>query len=284
MVMQFDGRSVDVKSALAYSRGGSAIYLRVSSQPHQCSDIAPRPGSGGKYGRSEEDLWFDAMITPQLKADGSTSWQVGYTYFRGTSGDFLSVPATVTAQDVSTDGTVKASFEAIIPKPLPGLPAKFKKKPVTVSGLVTATGCGRIEFEEVPARPQNAVVVKVAGQRTEIQSASLREGAHGPELVLSSQPRAACDKMHRYGIDFELIIGLDGSPPKVTRLGLRGNRILMNPWAQYRTDKPGLDFTANGAILQNSEPIELTLNGTADLMGYPVSVEGQVSAQQCMGK
>jgi len=282
--MQFDGRSIDVKSALAYSRGGSAIYLRVSSEPHQCGDIAPRPEADGKYGQTKDEVWFDAMVAPRLKADGSTAWQVGYTYFRGTSSDVPSVPATVTEQDVSKDGTVKASFDATIPEPLPGLPAKFKKQPVTVSGQVTAKGCGRIDYEEVPARPQKKVAVVIAGQPTEIQSAVLREGAYGPELVLSSQPRAACDKMRRYGVDIELIIDLKGTPPKVSRLGLRGNRILQDPWAQYQADKPGLDLTTHGTLFQKSEPIDLKLSGTADLMGYSVSVEGQVSAEQCKEK
>ena len=161
---KIDGIELPLETALAFSRGGSAIQLTMSTHPLACKHLA---GRGFKVEPNE--VTFDLTLAPSLAADGTTPWHITGARLGSTSRQGQLAPASVGAFDPR--GRVTTSFDAALHFP----PSKLE-----VSGTINTLGCGILPWsDKAMVRPQKSLRLAIADKRIAINGASLARTKKG---------------------------------------------------------------------------------------------------------
>jgi hypothetical protein len=261
-----DDRALPVRSLLAYSRGGIALQLVLSTHPIGCGQLDPRgtlelPG----------ELVFDLTLAPLLGVDGKSEWAVVRARYGGVTREGKLGTAVVSAFDPREQ--VEARLEASVK--VPAAPAVGVKRAhsLLLSGRIEAEGCGLRPYRsDAKVRPQKDLSLEIAGKAVAVHGASLRRRNEGVELLLTSEPHGC--SAGALGADVAVTLQIDGE--QVKRLGIGGYRL------------PARSGPPNGALgarlaspLDGAEVVGVEVAGVTEVGGYRVTLDGPVDAIVC---
>lgn len=200
-----DDKELILDSALAFSRGGSALHITLSTHPIPCDKIA---GAGFKLEPGE--FVVDFTLAPVFQPGGKIVWKItgsrlGDVTRQGALGD-------VTVLLADPRRTVKIELDDVA--------LVFPPTKLVLDGTLVAAGCGVIPLtERAKVRPQKAMRVELNGKRRVINGASVATIKGKRTLRLTTEPHA-CDKGVQ-GSDMGIAIALaeDGSAESLTVTG-----------------------------------------------------------------
>lgn len=254
-----DDTPLALDSAVAFSRGGAALHLTVSTHPLECDKMA---GAGFRVEPGES--LFDFTIAPVVVPGEGEVWMVTGSRLGDVSRQGELGRVEVSANDPRK--TVVASFKA--------LSLAFPPKTVVLDGKLSATACGILPVSErAKVRRQQDLKVELDGKSWLMHGASLVAG--GRELRLTSEPHA-CDKgIQGSDIGIELTLAEDATTPAKLRVsGYSVARPLM-----AKQGEAGLAVRV-GAAEAGGES-DVAISGEIDLGGHPLLVDGVAHAERC---
>lgn len=165
------------------------------------------------------------------------------------------------------------------------LAAQDQARHLLYTGDLDVKICGRKARPEED-RPQPELTLTVADLPIEIHGASLRPEAGKIYLRLTRAPHR-CGSAFTEGYDFYLDVALDDAKggdeetppaPKIAFASLQGDVFPGDPSGS--TGKKDFKVEPKGALTGTGE-VEVALDGTLDLSGYPVAMKGKVEALRC---
>ena len=253
-----DGKPVEIQGAVAVGFGGSAVEITLASYAISCKDAAM-----GMQPMDDTKTFARVTIAPLLQKDGSSTWAVSGTYFKG--GNVSKEVARIEGGPFDPEKDVDVT--------LPHLElesAGQDKETLVIDGAVVAHGCGVMWHDprgRTPIRPQKDMTFSIAGKEMPILGAVIdRSRPDEPVLRMATGP-LSCDDM---GFDDDIVweLYLDGSG-KVTRGQLRGGILGSQSSAMIR----------EGVTVELGPPVEVTAE--YDSVGYPIRARGTVEPLEC---
>jgi len=276
------GKPLHIASAVAFSRGGDALHVSLSTHPLTCRDL--RRGVQRVPGEVAVDLTF----APLLERNGDRRWTVTRARFGPVTrqGDL----APVEVSTFNPKEVIHTKLKATIP---------FPPDELTLSGSFEISGCGlRPWSKEARVIPQSELEVTLAGKPLSINGATIATESDGERsLRFSTEPHACKSKV---GSDVAIIVTLPpdedtGDDGKMAARSVRLEgyafpRVLASTTpgslsvapAKPRADAPSAN-TGGSAATKKAAPddVRLDLEGSLDLAGYALHVAGTVKAQRC---
>ena len=108
LVVTLDGKPLALPHAAAVKGNASSIWLQLSDQPLECSDL--RPHDLQNLGKR-----LQLLLSPKLQADGSKVWKVAASRMRGLPMRFATAKGEQkVAVRGSVDGTVEVELKATL--------------------------------------------------------------------------------------------------------------------------------------------------------------------------
>lgn len=253
-----DGEPLVLDSAVAFSRGGAALHLTVSTHPLECDKMA---GAGFRVEPGES--LFDFTIAPVVVPKEGEVWMVTGSRLGDVSRQGELGRAEVSAYDPRK--TVVASFE--------GLSLAFPPKSVVLDGKLSATACGILPVSErAKVRRQGDLKVELDGKALVMHGASL---VGERELRLTSEPHA-CDKgVAGSDVGIELTLG-EGSTG-FSKLRVSGYSVARPLMAKQ--DEAGMSVRALESTARDER--DVALSGEIDLGGHRLLIDGVAHAERC---
>jgi hypothetical protein len=125
--------------------------------------------------------------------------------------------------------------------------------------------------------------ITVAGQKLPIHGVVFGAEATGERSIVLSSAGASCDGFpHAEDEDVEVVLHFQPNKDDVWEVELQGDWIDGDQASQI-FDKGKLTATPTKAPA-GATTLDLALGGSTDVMGYPVALDGKVTAQVCPAK
>jgi hypothetical protein len=254
------------------TEGESAWRITVASEKVTCKqlvDAYPERPEGLKGTRV--DFWVNQPIEP----DGSRGpWTFRSAYIGDADGE-----RGLRATGAGLEG-LEAGLETITVKGLE-LACQDRKDMVMWNGSLKAKNCGRVAREEED-RPQEELTLSIAGEPMPIHGASVRPQGDNFHLRLTRAPHK-CSSAFTEGYDFYLDVAFKGGtkedePLKLQFASLMGDVFPGDPAGSK--GKETFELSAEDVVTGTGD-VEITLKGEIDVGGYPVKLDGKVSARRC---
>lgn len=271
-------RPLELASAVAFSRGGRALHVSLSTHPLTCADI--------KRGvqKVPDEIAVDLTLAPLLSKQGEESWAITRARFGPITrqGDL----APVTLSTFHPKETIKTTLKARL---------SFPPDELVLNGRFDIDGCGlRPWSTEALVLRQSELNVTLAGRALSMNGATLETAANGERVLrISTEPRA-CGATA--GSDATLIITLakgasdggeaaDDAPTSVRAEGYTLPRPIAAKDAAGLKVKPvvGSPGGAPPTGDETADPAQarFDVDGALSLSGYALTIAGTVTAQRC---
>lgn len=248
-------RSMRVQSALSYTHGEQARTFVLSSQPLTCDDLLD---AGARPSPKETRLRL--TVAPQRSTSGTT-WALTR---------LVHLPRSMQPKGtLDTDGGLTLSLEVHHEEPADAF-LEIPAITYALSGTMTAEDCGAQPVDPgAAARPQDDLVVSIAGQPVPMQGATRTQD----RLLLTSQPHGCGATVSDADVVVE--VRLKDSPPVADMVVVRGQTLPVQYTAGFGpTWGNQLDVQASGSG-------RLGLEGSFDMLGSPVTLSGTADALVC---
>ncbi len=256
-----DGEILPLAAALAFSRGGAALHVTLSTHDLECDKIA-----GAGFRLEPGETLFDFTLAPVNVPGEGERWMITGSRLGDVSRQGELGRAEVSAFDPRR--TVKVKLDRV--------PLAFPPKTVLLDGELSATGCGILPVtERATVRPQRDLVVELDGKRLTMNGASLVVQKGGRELRLTSEPHA-CDK-GLAGSDVGIELMLPDGRDRASRVRVSG----------FAVPRPLSVQDADAALsLRIDTPaeagaIDVAVSGEVGLAGHTLLVDGVAHAESC---
>jgi hypothetical protein len=268
-----NGAAVTWQSALAWARPDGTVELEVSSIGSSCERATGRmrdiePG----------EEYFSAILARQLKPEGGFRWGVQQASYGAMTraGGGVAVEVDGAPEPGKTLKVTLAPLEVNAPA-FGDHPDRLLK----VAGSLEAKGCAPPSWKEPPPpRPAaQAGSITVAGEKVAIAGAVIEQEGEDRRIVLSNGA-ASCDGFP-HG-DGEVNLGAHYTAAKADKIWQLD---LLGAWFDGQVATQILDASTltiePNRVPAGATTVELTLSGTADVNGFPTTIEGKVTAQVC---
>lgn len=258
-----------IASAVAFSRGGSALHVSLSSHPLTCQDL--KRGVQRVPGEVAVDLTFAPLLAP----DGKESWTVTRARFGKVTRQGSLAPVTIST--FNPQETITTELDASI---------SFPPDELTLKGTFDIAGCGLMpRDDDAPVLVQNALEVTLAGKTLPMNGATFELERSGKRTLRVSTEPHTCGAA--VGADVALIITLPQSfdagdanePLSVRAEGYALPRPIGAKEPKALSVQRAAEDTDAGAPPADRSRFELA--GELSLSGYPLTIAGTVSAQRC---
>jgi hypothetical protein len=271
LVLSVGGQRATVRSVLAYSRGGRALQLALSTHPLECKHLA----RGGTLLEAGEKT-LDVTVAPLLYPDGDERWAVTRARLGQVSRQGELGTASVTASDPK--GSVKLALDATLVFPPPPR-GKGEPQQLLLKGDLVTQGCGVVPLDgRTRPRPQLDVTWQLAGERIAVRGASLaRQRSGALEVRLTSEPHGCEGGVA--GSDFALTLALDESEPLARSLRVEGyglGRLLGGKLADSAVE------VRLGGDSDRDREITVELAGRTEQGGYAIVLDGRAVLENCL--
>lgn len=255
-------------SAVAFSRGGTALHVSLSSHPLTCQDLQRGVQT------VPDEVAVDLTLSPLLRPDGQQTWSVTRARFGPITRQGNLAP--VTLSTFSPKETISAELDARI---------SFPPDELRLKGTFDIAGCGLMPRDKnARALEQEQLTVTLAGKTMPMTGATFeieRDGTR--KLRISTEPHACGAAV---GSDVAIIITLpkegtdDAAPPRSIRAeGYMLPRPIGAKDLGSLTVKPAVTADGGGAPSKDVSRFEVT--GELSLSGYALAIGGTVSARRC---
>lgn len=264
LTVTVDGKPVTMATALAWKRNGQ-VRVTVSSVPLGCDEV-----TGNMRRIHDGEVTFDIQIASALGPDGTYKPMLQETYYRG--GSRVQIRKAIVATGDGTPDqpvTAEVAFTAEA--------AGANKSSIDVKGTIDALGCA-IARSKDPAPvlpPEMPATIEIAGKKLPIRFAKLDVSGNWPSLDLYTGGEAC--KHVPFAQDSEMRVSLtwfDKTKPEVSQVSIGGS--ILNDAADQTFDKKKLTITPMPLA-----PGELAIKGDITVTGYPVKLDGKVTAVVC---
>lgn len=277
LAFEVDGVKQPVKTAVAYTTGGRAITVLVSTRELTCDWLSPpsEPAADDVYiafrvgvdprSTKAQEVWQFSKLFGQLRSGTGKMFQLGLAGGYG--------KARMLTADVSKGGTTKVRVE---------IDHKHDRPPANVSliGDVEARGCGDVRLAESKPRPQ-AIEARVGNTEYRIVGATVHtvKALKSWTLLLTTAP-TSCEDLFPVA-DAQLSLQLLPQGNKITDLSLGGASFPAYMSTELVGDEAP-EFGASGSF-EGEGTVELTIPSLSakNPSGYPVSMQGRVEALKC---
>ena len=259
-----------IASAVAFSRGGSALHVSLSSHPLTCRDL--------KRGvqKVPGEVAVDLTLAPLLGVDGKETWSVTRARFGPITRQGNLAP--VTLSTFSPQETIATELDAGI---------SFPPDELRLKGAFDIAGCGLMPWDkDARVLKQEQLKVTLAGKTLPMNGATFEVERDGKRtLRISTEPHACGATV---GSDVALIITLPkkdfGAGDAVSPVSVRAEGYMLpRPIGAKEVAalevKPVAEGDGGGAPAGDLRRLEVT--GELSLSGYALTVAGTVSAQSC---
>ncbi len=254
LTVSINKRKAKIRSVLSYSHGEQARTVVLSSESLTCEELEDRP--------AQRETRLRIVVAPVLATDGTSTW---------TTTELIHLPRNMrpsgsTAEPTATAGGVALELDIQHDEPADAF-LELPAMRYALSGSVVAEDCGAQPIApDATPRPQDGLSLTIAGQDIPIQAATL----FSDRLILSSQPHG-CHAITS-DADFSLDVRLKDDAADMVLFS--GARLPI----QYTV---GIGPSWGNALEAHIDGEQVTLEGALDMMGYPVTLSGTVSAQRC---
>ncbi len=257
-----EGKPLVLDSAVAFSRGGSALHITVSTHPLECDKIA---GTGFRLEPGE--ALFDFTVAPVMKDEKTSVWMItgsrlGDVTRQGELGE-----VEVTAFDPREK--VKMTMKNV---PLAFPPTAT----VMMDGSLVAEGCAIVPItSRAKVRKQDGLAVTLDGKKLLVHGASMSRTAKGRVLRLTTEPHA-CDKGGQ-GSDVAIEMTVGDAADEATEVRVSGYSI-PRPWLLK-----GEAAKVTATFGESTDPLmqEVVVGGAVRKGKHTLAVEGTVQAELC---
>ncbi|MEL6179547.1 MAG: hypothetical protein AAFS10_11370 [Myxococcota bacterium] len=270
-----NGEPLALQTAVAYSRGSSAVILEFSTAKPSCDAFS---GNGRMLAQGEQH--FSVTFASKLLQDGKREPQIGSLYFESFTKSGGSDMGTLTLTEADPKKGVKGDLDfTLLVKANEFL--KTPEKKLVVKGPFEAKGCGQfLPRQEIAARPQEKLKVQVSGVDFPIQGAIVRSGNFpnkGYDLTLSTSPMT-CDASWT---NEDLLIRLHFAKGKAVNFVYMSGDVLTSQLNNTLGEgSPSIDVRPKGKLEGDGE-LMVQLKGTIDVLGHKVTTEGDVTVLRC---
>jgi hypothetical protein len=264
LTVSVDGKPVTMATALAWKRNGQ-VRITASSVPVGCDEV-----TGDMRRLHDGEVTFDVTVADALAPDGTYKPTLQETYFEGNTR--VQMRQAIAATGDGTPGqpvTAEVAFTAES--------AGGKKSTIDVKGTIDALGCAVAPSKDPPPPlpPEMPATIEIAGKKLPIRFAKLDISRDWPSLDLYTGGEAC--KQVPFAQDSELHVSLtwfDKAKPDVSQIAISGS--ILNDAADQTFDKKKLTVTPMPLA-----PGELEIKGDVTVNGYPVKLDGKVTAVVC---
>ncbi len=266
LTVTYDGKPVEMATALAWKRYDGSYEITASSVPVACGEV-----TGEMRELYDGEVTFDVIAGAQLAADGKLQPVIRqWSFDASTHAD--TKPATGTGDGApGQPTTLDLDFTET------GVAMHGPAHQITVKGTVDALGC-----EPPPARkdvpplpPEQPATIEIAGKKLAVRGAVFSMVGDWPSLELTTGGETCDHKAYEAPSDFRVsLTWFKKDDPNVSQVSL-GGQLLPNKMDQT-FDKKKLTVKP-----VPSGPGQVELHGDIKVMDYPVKLEGKVTAVVC---
>jgi hypothetical protein len=264
-----NGKPLVFKSAVAYSKGGSAIFLELSTANPECGDFA---GKGRMLARGEK--YATLIVAPVLNPDGTQETSITYMSFASHSKQGQEIGSLSVERADPTDGIRGALDITFVAEA-----NDFLKRPrseLTLKGPFEARGCGLFGAKDGPS-PQKGVSLKIADKAFDVVGARIKPTTFpspGFDLELSTAPMT-CSSWDSGDVNLKLHFAKDKAVSSATLSGA----VFQSPLSVSLQEKePSIALTTKN---ETDTEVELVARGALTIMDYGVSLAGELRAIPC---
>jgi hypothetical protein len=147
------------------------------------------------------------------------------------------------------------------------------KAVITYSGPLRVTACKRIKRSERP-QPQPNFELTLEKRPLPILGATLRPESGQQRLRLTPSAHDCRSNVNR-GVDWYLDVVVPEGKNKAKLISLQGDRFAEQPARSKGLDKVSINVKPGKALAR------ISLSGSLDLAGYPLTMKGTVVARRC---
>ena len=270
---QYKGAKLPLVSALAFSRGGRALHLTLSTHELVCSHlrqpVAKHPG----------EVSLDLTVAPLLVSrwpsseaakttGGRPSWSVTRARFGKVTRE--GNLGAIELRNADPSAPVSLHLDHTL---------HFPPDQLVLKGDLEATGCGVLPWSgnaQLRRQPSLRASLSLGGEPLRIRGATFSEQGDGTAVLrLSSEPHP-CGSI--VGSDVALTIMLAADGPDAVSVRAEGYAL---PRTLFSKLTPGQLTATRTDDEPASDDISLQLAGQAELGDYPLWLEGRVTAQRC---
>lgn len=265
-------KPLKIASALAFSRGGDALHVTLSTHPLSCADM--RRG----VQRHPGEVNLDLTLAPLLSSGGEEPWSITRARFGEITRQGKLAPVELSTFNPSE--TVKTELDVTLPFP----PDQLKLK-----GELDVTGCGLMpRAMEAKVIRQDDLKVSLAGKTLVMNGATLTQTSKGErQLRISTEP-LSCRPTIASDAVISLTLPPEGNVPSAVRAEgyILPRPLVAEPEEGAMTVAPATPKQGRGGSDSATDSISdprarFDLKGELALSGYPLVVEGRVVAQRC---
>ncbi len=248
-------------SALAFSRGGAALHVTLSTHPLECEKI-----TGAGFRLEPAEFLVDFTVAPVTVPGKGEQWMVTGSRL----GDVSRQGALGHVETTATDprNTVKMSMQKVA--------LAFPPTMLVLDGKLTAMGCGVVPLtERAKVRPQKELKVLLDDKPLTMNGASIVNDARGRTLRITSEPHA-CDK-GVLGSDVGIEVTLARDDSTMTRLRVSGFSVA-RPLSTEKS-QGGLSIRFDGADAGAEQSVAVT--GEVGMGGHTLLIDGIAHVEIC---
>ncbi|HZO12598.1 MAG TPA: hypothetical protein VFB62_05055 [Polyangiaceae bacterium] len=255
-----DHKPLPLRTALAYSRGGAALHITLSTHPITCKDI----GGEGTV-RLAGETTVDVTLAPRLLPDGNSDWRVMRARLGPVTrqGDLGS--AKVTAFDPRKPVSGELELAVIFPPP--------EAHTLNLAGRIQAEGCGLRPYSlDAKVRPQKDLRIELAGKAILAHGASVTRRRDGDLMLLFTSEPHACAVGAR-GSDFAITLQLSATGEAKSA---RVEGYSLPKLVEGKVEGMAVRFDTAG-----DAGVRVEVAGTTELNGYRLMLDGNAEAESC---
>jgi hypothetical protein len=302
---RLNDRPLVLRSANAFAWSPHAFTLQLSSEVSGCARASQKVDREFQFTPSSNDeIDVSLQVRQVLLRDGSMPWRLLETQFLPPKPGPNTKAMERLKRQMYSDGGLggidvvqgDATKPVVVRASGAEIDSEISDDAIHLDGEIHAGGCGPVPSRpRAAARPQR-LEPRIAGQSLSIQGATLREVSTTKEafpmlITVGGEPRISPPYrvllLSTAGLDCSeaaddedarIQIALDGSPPRIHWVYLRGSL--------FPTEIGGglagteLRVTLDGAG-DGGAPVSLSIDGDADLDGFAASFHGSVEPVAC---
>jgi hypothetical protein len=265
LTVTYDGKPVQMATALAWKRYDGSYEITASSVPVGCGEV-----TGEMRSLYNNEVTFDVIAGANLGPDGKLQPVIRqWSFDASTHAD--TKPATGTG-----DGAPGQSTTLDLDFTEKGVAMSGPSHEITVKGTVDALGCDAPPKKAAPPLPpEQPATIEIAGKKLAVRGATYSMVGDWPSLELTTGGETCEHKMYEAASDFRIsLTWFKKDDPNVSQVSL-GGQLLPNKMDQT-FDKKKLTVKP-----VPSGPGEVELHGDIKVMDYPVKLDGKVTAVVC---
>jgi hypothetical protein len=270
LTYKINHKKIKLLKALAFSYGGKAIYLRLTTSQINFTCKALKRGLRNQ---EKNEHLLSLTVAPVLSKNGSSTWWI--THFQSGHRAF------------DGGGSVKflkklnnfVQFQFNVQKTI----SIIKTTSYFLKGRIRAKNCGIFQmYKGAKNDLQKKLHISVAGQKIEIKGATIARSFGKPQLRLSTGAHLC--NTGTSGSDYVFNFSIEKNPQRISRLHVEGERVKIGYNIDFRSKKPEvskLSFQSNSNKFFGTGRIEIKLNGKFKMGGLLVVIKGKIRAQRC---